>query len=139
MAFLAQVILVPATTETIGPWVDATFRYQRAFRGVSVTANPDPENVCRHTVITVVGGTDAWGRDMATEVRQACPDASIDEIDASNPHELRRVLDARAETGARFGAGDPLMGHLFLRWPTDHPQGDAALPRQAGILPPVCV
>lgn len=103
MSFQAQVILVPGNAQTIGPWVNATFRYQQAFKTVSITYNPGPANLCRFPVITIVGGRDEWGRDIAAEVRQACPGATLDLIDVSSPHALRAVLDERVRIGKRLG------------------------------------
>ncbi len=122
MTFQSQAILVPATPQTVGPWVDATFRYQQAFRGVCVTHDPSPINLRRFSAITVVGGPAVWGRDIAVEVRESCPGALIDCLNASNPHALRRVLEERIGARKRFGDLEPAAVALQLRWPTAYPR-----------------
>ena len=121
MAFQPQVILVPATLQTIGPWVNATFKYQQAFRGVHVSHDPSPANLRRFSVITVVGSAAQWGRDILSEVRHAAPHATLDAISAPDPAALRRELDERAAAGHRLGQASTAQG-LQMRWPTDYPK-----------------
>jgi murein DD-endopeptidase MepM/ murein hydrolase activator NlpD len=122
MAYHTQVILVPATLAAIGQWVDATFKYQQAFRGVHVAFNPSPTNICRFAVITVAGERDVWGYDVLTHVRRACPEATLDQIDAPEPAALRRALEERVRTGRRFGEMEEPAPGFRLRWPTDYPR-----------------
>ncbi|MBN1284282.1 MAG: M23 family metallopeptidase [Anaerolineae bacterium] len=122
MDYEKQVILVPSDLAAVGQWVDASFDYQKLFRGVHVTNDNSAGNLCRFDVITVVGGTQEWGRDMAAYVRQTCPRAVIDAIPAALPAELYFALQERISAGQRYGRiPEPPPTTFRLRWPTDYP------------------
>ncbi len=102
-----QVILVPATPDDIGRWVEAATEYMKLFRGVTVSSDPSPGNLRLCDVVTIVGGADEWGYDITARVRDARPDVKIDYIRASTPEELKAVLDERVYKGERYGTAEP--------------------------------
>lgn len=123
MAYEKQVILVPSDLAAVGQWVDASFDYQKTFRGVHVTNDNSASNLCRFDVITIAGGVDEWGRDMVVYVRATCPDAVLDHIPATLPADLYFALQERINTGQRYGRipEPPPSADFRLRWPTDYP------------------
>ncbi|MGH2524704.1 MAG: hypothetical protein ACRDH2_19530 [Anaerolineales bacterium] len=102
----SQLMLLPARTPAeASAWGSAAMGYAAAFQAVHFARDPERVDWRGYQRVTIIAPTSTpfWPEDLPLLIKQANPDAVIDQIAVETPEALQLILNVRVYYGWRYG------------------------------------